>query len=53
MRNRTGNWTIFVRTAAFYSQADHPKRSQVLKASLILLNNAKHNSFVLAEGTSS
>ena len=40
-----------IRTAAFYSQADHHRRSEVLKASAIVNNHAKYNSFVLAEGT--
>ena len=40
-----------VRTAACYSQADHHRQSQAFKASVIVNNNAKHNSFVLTEGT--
>ena len=40
-----------VRTVACYSQADHHRRSQVLKAKAIVNNNTKHNSFVLAQGT--
>ena len=42
---------VTIRSAACYSQADHHMRSQVLKASAIVNNNAKYNSFVLAEGT--
>ena len=42
--------TESVGTAACYSKANHHKRSQALKISAIVNNNAKHNDFVLAKG---